>query len=462
MRIHLVLPACLAVAPLGAQVVLDGPFINERFLLNVPSSPLDGVLPDERYVKAHSTVLRDYTLDEPRYWTSRTFHRIVLAENPALATIPGAGGQMSILDVINAGIREGKVTLFSDLTFLVPLDTQEYGAVSGPALALKADFAYNDSTHQVDAHLIGLALEAADGRVWCIYYPELRHVFREYRITMGSGDVGLDVWFDRWMFIAHAATPVHGGGPSGCTNCTMVREEQAELDALVQVFLLEHELAARGVARKGRRSFRVTSYDTHQRSATAEFNADGSLQRAMVRKGKRDVLIINYDHGVPHGPFREFRADGGLKQQGQFVHGLREGAWAAWWESGNIRSRRQYLAGSLEGTQRVYHANGQLRTEYGMASGEQAGAYAAFDMEGGLMMEGTMANGLVDGDWRYRVRVDRELQRYLYEHRALLDIQPDAWSDGVIEFTVRYKREPDSPTCPLGVCIRNQPIGAVR
>jgi hypothetical protein len=459
----LMLPVVLALAPgLAAQLVLDGPFINERFILNVPASPLEGLLPDEGFVRAHSTALRDYTLDEPRYWTMRTFHRIFLDGNPALTAVHGASGPVTLLDVINTGIRAGQVTLFRDLTFLEPLEQQAYLPLMGASLLLKTDFAYNDSTHRVEAHLIGLAVEAADGTARCMYFPELRHVLRTYTVAADAGTIGLDAWFDRWMFIAHAVDPVAGGAPEGCTNCTMVHEAQAELDALVRIFLIEHELAARAVPRRGRRSFRVTSHDMHQRSATAEFNADGTLQRAVVRKGKRDMLIINCDHGVPHGAFREFRADGGLKQQGQFEHGLREGPWTAWWENGNIRSRRQYAAGRLEATQRVYHPNGQLRTEYGMQDGEQSGAYSAFDVDGGLIMQGRMVGGLVDGDWNYRIRIDRELQRLLDERRAQVDMLPEVWSDGVIAFDMRYTRDPDAPTCPLHTCIRSERIGGPR
>jgi len=338
MRFHLVLPACLVVAPLGAQVVLDGPFINERFVLNVPTTPLQGRLPDEGFVEAHCTPLRDYTLDEPHYWTQRRFHRVVLNENEALTTVQGAAGPSSVLEAINSGIREGRVALFRDLTFLEPLEQQAYRPLSGASLLLKTDFAYNDTTHGIEAHIIGLAVESADGAALAMYFPELRHVLREYLVAVDGGALGLDACFDRWMFIAHAADPMIGGAPGRCANCTMVHEEQAELDALVQIHLVERELVARKVPRKGRRSAKVTGHVPQARSAT----------------GKQNVLVVNYEAGVPHGPFREFRPDGGLKQQGQFAQGRRVGAWAAWWDNGNIRSRRQYVDGRLDGEQRVY------------------------------------------------------------------------------------------------------------
>lgn len=453
MRLHLVLPACLVVAPLGAQVVLDGPFINERFVLNVPTTPLQGRLPDEGFVEAHCTPLRDYTLDEPHYWTQRRFHRVVLNENEALTTVQGAAGPSSVLEAINSGIREGRVALFRDLTFLEPLEQQAYRPLSGASLLLKTDFAYNDTTHGIEAHIIGLAVESADGAALAVYFPELRHVLREYLVAVDGGVLGLDACFDRWMFIAHAADPMIGGAPGRCANCTMVHEEQAELDALVQIHLVERELVARKVPRKGRRSAKVTGHVPQARSATVEFDGAGALMRLAVRRGKQNVLVVNYEAGVPHGPFREFRPDGGLKQQGQFAQGRRVGAWAAWWDNGNIRSRRQYVDGRLDGEQRVYHPNGQLRCAYGMVGGRQEGAYESFFSDGAERMKGAMRGGLVEGEWRYTIRMDRELLPYLREHRDRLEVEPSTWEDGVLQFVMRYTHEASDTRCPLGVCI---------
>lgn len=462
MRVAALLHHVLLASVLAAQVVLDGPFINERFVLNVPASPLQGLLPDERFVEAHSSSLRDYTLDEPQYWTKRTFHRILLADNPALQALSGQGGPRSLSDVIRSAIADGRVTLFEDLSFLDAIPAAEAPAPEGPALLLKTDFAYNDSLHRIEAHLIGLGVEGVDGRTRAMYYPELRYVLQGYRIAHATGTLQVDEWFEQWLFIAQAMPVRAHTWPAACANCTPLQEEQAELDALVQLFLVERELEARGVPRRSRRSARITSLEPTARSAAVRFNADGTLLELRVRRGRRPVLIAHYDHGLPDGAFREFRSDGGLMQQGRFTHGLRTGAWTAWWENGNIRSRRQYASGRLEGVQRVYHADGQLRAEFSMRGGQQEGWYVAFHPDGVVRMSGFMKAGFVDGEWHHAQRIDASLRALLEDRSGMLDLDPEAWRDDLLEFDIVYERQAADDRCLLRTCIRSMPKGPVR
>ncbi|MGW4245443.1 toxin-antitoxin system YwqK family antitoxin [Nocardia sp. NPDC004722] len=49
-----------------------------------------------------------------------------------------------------------------------------------------------------------------------------------------------------------------------------------------------------------------------------------------------------YVDGVPHGPDREWWADGSLKSEGEVVYGRPQGTWRSWHPNGQIAEEREF------------------------------------------------------------------------------------------------------------------------
>jgi antitoxin component YwqK of YwqJK toxin-antitoxin module len=59
----------------------------------------------------------------------------------------------------------------------------------------------------------------------------------------------------------------------------------------------------------------------------------------------RIVLEITYDHGVVHGPYRDFWTNGKVASEGQFQEGQKEGIWHYYNPDGTFRELVEFKAG---------------------------------------------------------------------------------------------------------------------
>lgn len=429
-----------------AQTVLDAPFIAQRWALNASSDAVERAGGDSRFVRRNAAAMGDHALSEPFYWTERRCFRIVLAEVPALQVVDVAGSDHPFITALRAA--QDRVTPFRDADFDHPA-TDHVELPDPVALLLKVDFAYNDTAHALRPYFIGLGLQGADSTVvWC-YYPELRYVLREFQVRTPEGAMPCSTFLEEWHMVVH---PVPQERTFGAPYTTGACREQGELDALIQLFLIEREIAVRGVIRRGRRAVKLSGCSPQPQGCSVEFGEQGRLQRITLKRGGAAVLTANYTDGVPHGPFRMFRRDGGLLEQGQFEHGLREGPWTSWYENGNIRARRNYTHGGLDGKQRAYFDNGQLKLEYDMANGDYEGVHQAFYSDGHLHAAGRMHEGFVVGEWTYAQWISDSLRTYMTAHPGQFDLAPAAWQDHYLEYRVTYTPLPPSDQCLLRRC----------
>ncbi|MBK6775589.1 MAG: toxin-antitoxin system YwqK family antitoxin [Flavobacteriales bacterium] len=434
----------------GGQVVLDGHFIAERWLVNAAVDPVS--IDDMGMVMDHCEPVRDYALDEPYQWVKRVYHRIEPSENPDLASIGAGDVNSSLAQVIDAAIDSGGAYVHRHgLCTTIGRGRKHMGP--GP-ITIKVDFAYNDTLGKLEQHIIGFGIVQVDGRQAYMYFPELRWMLKRYDVKTASGSIPLSRYFDEWMFVSHALEPPSDNGRRPRWFGGAFYEQQSEFDALTTLYILEHEITSRGVILRGKRSLRLTGYMPDSRAAIVHFTPAGAVERIEVKKGKITLLTANYLDGEPHGPFREFHPKGGLAQQGQFDHGLRTGAWVSWFENANIKSRRIYVDGRLHGQQRVYHDNGDLLLEYDMVNGEYEGKHRAFYRDGRMKSEGEMKGGFVSGEWKYSILISDTLKSFLNTHPELVAFPPSAWEDNYLDYRVTYAQTgKDDWTCVLRKCI---------
>jgi|GEM_PF-5696014 len=452
MRVQAFLLFSLCVASTHGQTVLDAAFINERFVLNASANLLEKDSIDWT-IRKNSQGIRTYAMDEPYYWVKRIYQRIELGANKALTESSTSDSILPIVDIINRSIEAGTLQPYTDMDFGVSFQPADLVHVVPSAIILKVDLAYDYPTKELKTHIIGFYLEQPGGVLVSFYYPELRYALRPYKIHTTEGLADCDTYFDRWLFTSHMVEP-ENTIQNTRSNWSPLLEQQAEFDALTDLFLVQHEIANHHVLRSGKRTVPLTSYAPEPLFAHVEFDEKGTLKHVEVRRGKSVRMIVSYTAGKPDGPFRAFYPDGSLKEEGQFKVGLREGQWTSWFANRNIRSRRTYVGGLLDGMQHVYYENGVLFLEYGMSKGDYEGPHATYYDDGKVKASGTMKGGFVSGDWTYDLRINDTLKNYMDEHAASFSFPASAWQDGVISYHVLYTEDTSQSGCMLDRCIQ--------
>lgn len=434
---------------LPAQTVLDGHFINERWLLNADASLLQDRGVDWPMLE-NAERIRTYAVDEPYQWVKRVYLRLDPKDNPVLAQTSSADSTLPFVEIVNRAIEADSVWVFKDLEFTGPT-TKEHVTVA--PIVLKVDFAYDTVAQAIVQHIIGLGFLEPDGRLLQIYFPELRYALEKYNVRVAEGLVSCAAYFDRFLFRARRIERDDIPVATTCTPCLPSLERQAEFDALTDLYLLQREVEARGVIRRDQRSITLSSFARAPEKAYLDFDEHGDLSHVKVKNGPKLLMTTSFANGKLDGPYRAFYPNGHLKEEGVFKNGLREDEWTCWFPNGNIRSHRSYAAGRLHGVQRVYYANGTLWLEYGMRKGEYEGPHTTWYDDGAVKATGTMTEGFVSGEWDYNIRINSTLKKHLDERAASYDLPPGSWQDGVLSYHVTYTYNPDERGCILDRCI---------
>ena len=433
-----------------AQTVLDGYFINERWLLNADASLLQERGVDWPMLE-NAEPIRTYAFDEPTQWVKRVYFRLDPKDNPALSQTTPADSILPLVDIVNRAIDAGAIEVYSALEFTGEVSKPH---VSATPIILKVDFAYDTVEQAIVQHIIGLGFQEPDGRLLQIYFPELRYALEKYNVRVAEGLVSCAAYFDRFLFRARRIDRDDIRVATTCTPCLPSLEQQAEFDALSDLYLLQREVEARGVIRSGQRSITLSGFARAPEKAYLDFDEHGDLSHVKVKNGPKLLMTTSFTNGKPDGPYRAFYPNGHLKEEGVFKNGLREDEWTCWFPNGNIRSHRSYAAGRLHGVQRVYYANGTLWLEYGMRRGEYEGPHTTWYDDGSVKAAGAMTDGFVSGEWDYTIRINSTLKKHLDEHAASYDLPPAAWKDGTLSYHVTYTNLPGEPNCLFNRCIQ--------
>lgn len=436
-----------------AQLALDGPYINERFLLNADASILyrEAVPPE---LERHSAPLRLYALDEPYYWLNREYFRVSLDENPALTERAPEDSILPLIDIINLGL-DSDLVFYGDMGYNGPCDTADRRPVEASPFVLKVDFSYDYAKQALKSSITGISFEQADGRLVHLYFPELRWWLRDYKVRTPEGVIGCDAYFDQWLLLAHRIAYSYARPANSCSNCQGSLEEQGELDALTDLWLLQEELERSRVDHRGEQTFPVPSFGGEGTMGKVSFSGRGEIEEVEVRAAKRAILSVKYENGKPHGGYERYHPDAGDKERGRFRDGLRDGDWTSWFIDGTVRTKRRYVNGLLNGPQLVNHSNGRLYLTYEMVNGDYHGVHESNYPDGSPRASGQMADGFVTGLWTYHVRIDDTLRAYMDEHQHLFSFPPSAWQDNTLTYTVNYWLEPSQDNCIFKRCQRS-------
>jgi hypothetical protein len=450
MRILPVLILCsLAVFGKG-QTVLDGYFINERWLLNAGASLLQDRGVDWPMLE-NAEPIRTYAVDEPYQWVKRVYLRLDPKDNPALAQTSPADSILPLVEIVNRAIDASAIDVYTDLEFTGEVSKPH---VTAAPIILKVDFTYDTVAQAIVQHIVGLGFQEPDGRFLQIYFPELRYALDKYHVRVADSLVSCAAYFDRFLFHARRIERDDIPIATTCTPCLPSLEQQAEFDALTDLYLLEREVDARAVIRQGTRSLTLSSFARAPEKAYLDFDDHGGLTHAKVKNANKILMTASFTEGKPDGPYRAFYPNGHLKEEGVFKNGLREDEWTCWFPNGNIRSHRTYAAGRLNGVQRVYYANGTLWLEYGMRNGEYEGQHTTWYDDASIKASGAMADGFVTGEWDYAIRINNTLKQHLSANASAYDLPPGSWQDAVLSYHVTYTHRPGESNCLFDRCIQ--------
>jgi hypothetical protein len=442
---------------LSAQLALDDNFISERWVLNAGPSLLDHYGVDGTAMK-DAEHIRTYALDEPYYCEKRIFLRIDPKDNPELFTTAPADSILPLNTIVNNAVAHGDLTLWKDLDYDGSDTLKNKEPVTAAPLILKIDFHIDTVTYQAVPHITGLSIERPSGGYAHLYYPELSYALRKYHVQTKQGPITCDDYFKRFLFKSTWISCEQVASEFACKPRQPSLEQQAELDALTELYLLDREVERVGLPRRGKRSLLLTDHPFGPVRATLVFDKTGNHADVTLKKEKHILTLLHLTDGLPDGPYRSFYPDGSLREEGQFAKGLRLGKWNSWFPNGNIRSHRVYVNGRLDGLQQVYYSNGQLWLEYGMVRGEYEGPHRTWYPDGGLKASGTMHEGFISGEWDYAIRIGKSLMEHLDTYNSTYYHLPDGvWQDGVLNYHVSVT-DTGVPgkmnSCMMGHCIQ--------
>lgn len=446
-----------ACASAHGQVALDDLFIRERWLLNAGPSILDYAGVDGAAVH-DAEPIHTYALDEPYYWEKRIFLRLDPKDNPELTLSEAKDSILPLADILNAAVASKAATLWASLDYLGSDTLRRTEPIVSAPIILKIDFHIDSVTMEAVPHLVGLSVERPGGGYAHFYYPELHYVLQDHRVRTKHGLLSLDAFFTDFRFKASWIPCAKVAAATACDPSQPALEQQSEIDALMELFLLQRVIARDGVLRAGKRSVRVDLHPFGPVKASVVFDAAGDLTEAMLKRHEQVISSMHFVHGRPNGPYRAFYPNGDLREEGFFADGLRDGNWTSWYPNRNVRAHRTYVNGRLNGTQQVYYANGQQWLEYTMLRGDYEGPHRTWYADGALKATGTMHEGFISGEWDYAIRIRPTLVQELRTHNdAQYHLPGGVWKDGVISYhvTVTDNGQPGAMnSCMLGHCLQ--------
>ena len=434
-----------------AQIALDDLFISERWFLNAGASFLDCHGVDGKALRDAERI-RTYALDEPYYWEKRVYLRVEPKDNPALSMSVPMDSIMPFIDIVNSAVASGEVTVWNDLDYVGSDAVNGKEPIVAAPIVLKVDFHIDTVTLRAVPHIVGLSVERPGVGYAHYYYPELSYALRKYKVRSNKNLITMDAYFKEFRFKASWVDCSQVASTHACKPIQPSLEQQAELDALTELFLLERMIERDAVIRSGKRSASLDLHPYGPVKASLNFDNAGNLAEVTIKKGDRLISSLHLLEGRPDGPYRAFFPDGSLREEGLFSNGLREGKWNSWFPNRSIRSHRNYHQGKLHGLQQVYYSSGQLWLEYGMANGEYEGPHKTWYEDGELKASGTMHEGFISGEWDYTIRIQPALIEHINTYNeAYYHLPAGIWQDGVINYhvTVTDSCEPG----PMNSCL---------
>jgi len=105
--------------------------------------------------------------------------------------------------------------------------------------------------------------------------------------------------------------------------------------------------------------------------------------------------------GKRHGPYVEYYEDGTPNERGQYEDNKRTGKWTAWYPNGKLESEGLWQNDLQYGTWTFWYDNGQKHSDGDYRDGLQQGEWKHYYEDGGLLMVGPFVDGAAHGRWTY-------------------------------------------------------------
>jgi antitoxin component YwqK of YwqJK toxin-antitoxin module len=166
-----------------------------------------------------------------------------------------------------------------------------------------------------------------------------------------------------------------------------------------------------------------------------EFDKDGKIINAsiyndngvMVSQGLVDA------EGRYNGRWKDFFADGKVRDEGQYTDSRRTGVWKFYNESGKVEQTGAYNNGRPDGLWTWYYENGQIIREEEYFQGRRDGSYTEYSPDGQVIAKGTYTDDEKNGDWKYKTGDNTEEGKYL------VGLRDGLWKSFYPDGTVRFK-----------------------
>jgi antitoxin component YwqK of YwqJK toxin-antitoxin module len=116
--------------------------------------------------------------------------------------------------------------------------------------------------------------------------------------------------------------------------------------------------------------------------------------------GKVKTTEATYEKDKQHGPYTSWRSDDGttsLYEKGAYAHGKKTGPWVTYHLNGQKEAEGIFDQDRPQGEWRTWHRNGTLATQGSYKEGVKVGPWVAWFANGQKEREGTFENGLPVG-----------------------------------------------------------------
>ncbi|OUR92587.1 hypothetical protein A9Q87_05970 [Flavobacteriales bacterium 34_180_T64] len=176
------------------------------------------------------------------------------------------------------------------------------------------------------------------------------------------------------------------------------------------------------------------------------FYKDGTLKKEikiedtyMVSIGYYESGNLKYKRKLDGGFYKEYREDGLLEIEANYVKYDLNGVWKLYHENGKIAWQVNYLDGYRNGGYKQFYENGQLKLEGVIIKEKKKGVEKRYTEEGNLEWKGYYNNDKIDKTWTRYDSNKKKINKIKFEEGLTANsdqsiiIEPTQVPDGVFE-----------------------------
>lgn len=456
---------------------IDGPFVGERFelynglvnykvwgigdFLMMNSHAFNLEMHDVNFLKKQNftNFESDYLFQEESFWVKRLFRTIIFdghKVNQQMTNVVTEKGNISFVTFLKNNVSNHNLFYYKNGDFNIRLADKgvfddQLDSICG--FQFKEDFAYNRVSSQLEVYISGIApiVKTSDGYT-AVFWLNFKNLKGELSANNCNSVLVNNLLERKFKASVDQTTNIIMKG-------VIDHSYQNDLDALVNLKLLEEKLAVNSNIYSKEGSFKLTLDHLTIKGVTRKGKLEGAV--VLKEKGKGEVLFVEFVDGVPNGKYVSSYSEGKIKHTGDFQDGLRIGEWNGYFKNGKVATTRKYEYGFLNGLQRIYYSNGVLRNEYSFNEGKLSGDFASYFDDGTIKMKGGVANGLMTGEWDCNVQLNSEFVNVIMRNpqywnsnfKLVPEWDAEQLKDGKISFIADFKYETDerclNSLCPV-------------